>query len=81
LKEALEKIENPDHVSVRVHLDERWCYNYLQAHCEQWISLGSLIPVGKWQAIRHLGISGIIVDVAELIMSFMLNHKHCDPLN
>lgn len=32
LKEALENIENPNHVSIRVHLDERWCYNYLQAH-------------------------------------------------
>lgn len=67
LKEALEKIENTDHVSIRVHSDERWCYNHLQAHGGQWISLGSLIPVGKWQAIRHLVISGIIVDVAELI--------------
>ncbi|KUL88708.1 hypothetical protein ZTR_05234 [Talaromyces verruculosus] len=29
LKEALEKIKNSDHVSIRVRLDERWCYNYL----------------------------------------------------
>lgn len=67
LKQALEKMENPDHVSIRVHLDERWCHRYLQAHGMYWLPLRSIIPVGKWQEIRHLGISGILVDVDELI--------------
>lgn len=67
LKQTLEKMENPDHVSIRVHFDERRCYKYLEAHDGHWIPLRSLIPVGKCHAIRHLGISGIIVNVDELV--------------
>jgi hypothetical protein len=32
-----------------------------------WLPLPSIIPVGKWQETRHMGISGILVDLDELI--------------
>lgn len=67
LKKALEELQNPDHVSIRVEMKEYYCYGYLEAHYSRWLPLSSIIPVGIWQKIRHFGLSGFIVDVDELI--------------
>lgn len=68
LKRALESIEDPYHISLRIHTNHDWCGFYLRTHgLRPWLPLRSIIPVGKWKKLRHLGISGLIVDIDDLI--------------
>lgn len=68
LKSAFESIENPYHISLRVQANHYCCRAYLKERdFGPWLQLDSIIPVGKWKKLRHSGISGLIVDIDDLI--------------
>lgn len=68
LKRAFESVEDPYHISLRVQAEHRYCRRYLtERDFGPWLPLDSIMPVGKWKKLRHLGISGLIVDIDDLI--------------
>ncbi|KAF3400542.1 hypothetical protein DPV78_005808 [Talaromyces pinophilus] len=70
LKRALESIEDPRHVTLRVHFDSGSLYDVdgVPNKDTHWISLQKIFPPsGKWQNLRHFGFSGMVVDIDELI--------------
>lgn len=68
LKRALEHIEDPHHVSLRVHITEANLYDELPDKDSHWVPLQEIFPhIDKWQNLGHFGLSGMVVDIDELI--------------
>lgn len=70
LKRALERMEDPHHVSLRVHFYAGGLYDVdgVPNKDSHWVPLQKIFPPsGKWQNLRHFGLSGMVVDIDELI--------------
>lgn len=71
LKRALEHMDDPHHVSLRVHMTEDKLYDELPDKDFLWVPLQEIFPpMHKWKNLRHFGLSGIMVDIDELITVF-----------
>lgn len=67
LKRALEYMEDPRHVSIRFQANVVMYGHLYTEYPWRSFPLSTILPIGKWPNLSHLGLSGAIVDIEDLM--------------